>query len=161
MQSAAAAEAKALLASGRASAAAAVLAPVLAKSPRWGRGWLLLGQARAREGDHDAAATAFKRASGDCTDSSPALTLAAKENFELCLARVLPSRHTLAWLHDAEREAHERRVMPLRPARADTCHCGSKVHVMCGRGACTNGACCRLQFRRGNTAPCELHEQRR
>jgi len=64
-------------------------------------------------------------------------------------------------LHDAEREAHERRVMPLRPARADTCHCGSKVHVMCGRGACTNGACCRLQFRRGNTAPCELHEQRR
>ena len=104
MQSAAAAEAKALLASGRASAAAAVLEPVLAKSPRWGRGWLLLGQARAREGDHDAAATAFKRASGDCTDSSPALTLAAKENFELCLARVLPSRHTLAWLHDAERE---------------------------------------------------------
>ena len=104
MESAAAAEAKALLASGRASAAVALLVPVLAQSPRWGRGWLLLGQARAREGDHDAAAIAFQRASGDCKDASPALTLAANENFELCLARVLPSRHTLTWLHDAERE---------------------------------------------------------
>ena len=103
MESAAAAEAKALLASGRASAAVALLEPVLAQSRQWGRGWLLLGQARAREGDHDAAAIAFQRASGDCKDASPALTLAAKENFELCLARVLP-RHTLAWLHDAERE---------------------------------------------------------
>ena len=98
-----AAAAKALLTSGHASEAAATLEPVLAQSPRWGRGWLLLGQARAREGDHDAAAIAFQRASGDCTDASPALTLAARENFELCLARILP-RHTLAWLHDAERE---------------------------------------------------------
>ena len=104
MEAAAAAEAKALLASGRASEAAAQLESALAQSPRWGRGWLLLGQACAREGDHDAAAVAFRRAGGDCKDASAALTLVAKENLELCSARILP-RHALAWLYDDAREA--------------------------------------------------------
>ena len=103
MESAAAAEAKALLASGRASEAAALLEAALAQSPRWGRGWLLLGQARAREGDNDGAAVAFRRAGGDCKDASPALTLVAQENLQLCSARILP-RHALAWLNDAARE---------------------------------------------------------
>lgn len=103
MESAAAAEARALLASGRALEAAVRLEAVLAQSPRWGRGWLLLGQARAREGDHDAAAVAFRRAGGDCADASPALATAASENLQLCSSRILP-RHALAWLHDTERE---------------------------------------------------------
>ena len=109
--------AKGHLARGDAAAAAAQLDAELLASPRWGRGWLLLGQCRARLGDDDGAAVAFLRAGdGANADASLALATVARENAQLCASRFLP-RHFLAWLHDDARTAAWRDL--LRAALRD------------------------------------------
>ena len=127
------ATARALLAGGGAAAAAAHLQRVLAADPRWGRGWLLLGQCHAQAGSSDDAAVSFLRAcDGGCDDASPALSTAAAANAALCVSRVLP-RHALAWLRDGERSAAFAAAVQaaLRAALGSRVLCGGSTAAAC------------------------------
>ncbi len=115
------AAAKSRLTGGDAAAAAALLQNAVDADTRWGRAWLLLGQAQHVCGKYDDAALSFMRASSECChDWSTALCTAAAENAQLAYQRIIP-RHCLAWLNDEARVAVWRaalRRLRRRPCEA-------------------------------------------
>lgn len=106
--------AKSLVSSGKVHDAIKSLDQALEEAPTWGRGWFVLGQCHYRAADFDRAAVCFFRAvsltpaktivdkEARAADSSQQLALAATENLQLSLLRVLP-RHAMAWVQDSRR----------------------------------------------------------